>query len=70
MSLLGIGQSLWETVSNLNNVRRMAKYECKVKVFRRKINILNQIINRKKKNETFFETLEVSSENLVPGDIM
>lgn len=35
VSLLGVAESLYETVTNINSIRKMAMYECDVEVFRK-----------------------------------
>ena len=59
ISLFGICQSLHETVTNIEEVRRMAKYECQIQVRRRENNA----------NQEFY-TEQISSQHLVPGDII
>ena len=34
ISVCGVVENLYETITNINTIRRMAKYECKVKVKR------------------------------------
>lgn len=36
ISLLGVIESLHETIVNINRIRRMARYECSIKVMRSK----------------------------------
>ena len=55
ISVCGVVENLHETVSNINTIRRMAKYECQIKV-KRTVNGQSQ-------------TFETSSQNLVPGDV-
>ena len=56
ISLAGIVENLYETVSNINSIRRMAKYECDLQV-KRRVNGKTQLT-------------PTSSHNLVPGDIL
>ena len=54
ISLMGVGESLYETVTNINSIRKMAMYECPVQV----------------KRGGSDQIVEVSSSQLVPGDIL
>ena len=56
ISLAGVSENLYETTSSINSIRKMAKYECKVRV-RRRIEGEQRVI-------------DVSSQKLVPGDIV
>jgi P-type E1-E2 ATPase len=55
VSVLGVAENLYETITNINSIRKMAVYECPVEVFRR-----NQQGEKVK--------LQMSSKDLVPGD--
>ena len=59
VSLLGVFESLYETVHNMNNIRKMAKYECPVQVRRWSTN----------RGDTK-ELKTISSEDIVPGDVI
>jgi len=56
LSVFGVVQSLYETIVNINSIRKMAKFECNVQVKR--------IISGEAK------FIHVSSQNLVPGDVL
>lgn len=57
VSLLGVGESLYETVTNVNSIRKMAMYECEVEVLRK-----DYVGHLQRKT--------VSSKDLVPGDVL
>ena len=59
VSLLGVFESLFETVHNIRNIRKMAKYECPVQVKRWPDN----------RGETP-SVRTISSEEIVPGDVI
>lgn len=59
VSLLGVFESLYETVHNMNNIRKMAKYECPVQVRRWSTS----------RGDTK-ELKTISSEGIVPGDVI
>lgn len=58
ISLWGICQNLYDCVKNINNVRNIARFECKLKVQR-----IDEEFNA-------LETKSVSSTELVPGDVV
>ena len=58
ISICGVAQNLYETVSNTNQVRRLARYSCQIDVNRRE-------------NESLQPSLKtLSSDDLVPGDVV
>lgn len=61
VSLLGVFESLFETVHNIKNIRKMAKYECKVEVLR---------WPNTRTRAAAAEQRTISSEEIVPGDLI
>lgn len=59
VSLFGVLESLYETVSNYKSIQKMARYECEVQVKR-----------WKRQQGDAAEVLTVSSEDIVPGDVI
>lgn len=57
VSLLGVGESLYETLTNVNSIRKMAMYECDVEVLRRD-------------EAGHIQRKTTSSNDLVPGDVL
>lgn len=57
ISVAGIVENLYETVTNINNIIEIAKYECKIMIKRRNYDGVS-------------ETKEMSSHDIVPGDVV
>ena len=56
ISIAGVAESLYATVTNINKIRKMAEYKCQLEV--------------KRTYEGNARLAEMSSEVLVPGDIV
>jgi P-type E1-E2 ATPase len=57
ISLAGVIENLYETVHNINSIRKLAHFECRVQIKRHNMNGV-------------FEFKEMSSDDIVPGDIV
>lgn len=56
LSLGAILESLYGTVTNINKIRKMAKYQCEILV--------------KRRSDDKLKWSEISSQDLVPGDVV
>lgn len=57
VSVMGVVESLVETITNMNRIVKMAKFQCDVEVKRKNSN-----------NES--EHIKIKSNDLVPGDVV
>jgi cation-transporting P-type ATPase 13A2 len=58
ISILGVSENLYVTISNINSIRKLARYSCDVQV------------NRKEDENSQPILKTVSSDDLVPGDVI
>lgn len=58
ISVAGVTENLYETISNINSIRKLAHYSCQVRV------------NRRESLDSRPELKSVSSDDLVPGDVI
>lgn len=58
ISVSGVSENLYVTIKNINSIRKLAKYSCEVRV------------SRKQKLFSEPELFTVSSDELVPGDVI
>ena len=57
ISVAGVTENLYETVTNMNSIRKLAKYECKISV-------------KRQGPDLGFSLVKMSSEEIVPGDVV
>lgn len=58
ISFAGVAENMYETISNISSIRKLAKYSCEVQVSRRENNMAQPDLKT------------VSSDDLVPGDVI
>mmetsp|Transcript_12683 Transcript_12683/g.21348 ORF Transcript_12683/g.21348 Transcript_12683/m.21348 type:complete len:470 (+) Transcript_12683:712-2121(+) len=59
ISVAGVAENLYETITNINKIRQLAKYECPVVVRRRESPNKPDVISK-----------TISSDEIVPGDVI